>query len=94
MAPKKTSYWYRYVDDMFVIWPRGMEELQKFQHLNNIHTKIKFTMEIETDGLLLFLDTLVTEKPVGSLVHSVYRKLTHTDLCLHEKSHHHPLQNM
>jgi hypothetical protein len=55
--PKKPSCWYRYVDDTFVFWPHGMEELEKFQqHLNNIHMNIKFTMERERNRCLPFLD--------------------------------------
>jgi hypothetical protein len=49
-------------------------------------------MEIETNGSLPFLDVLVTKKPDRSVGHSVYRKPTHIDLCLHAKSHHHPSQ--
>jgi len=34
--PKKPSHWYRYVYDMFVIWPHGGEDLQiSLQHVNN-----------------------------------------------------------
>jgi hypothetical protein len=58
----------------------------------NIHKNIRFTMEIEMNRSLTFLDVLVTKKPNGSLGHSVYRKPTHIDLCLHAKSHHHPSQ--
>jgi hypothetical protein len=89
-----TSCWYRYVDDTYVIWARELDELQKFhQHLNNIHTNIKLTMEIETKGSLPFLDVLVTKKPGSSVGHSVYmKKPPHTDLYLHAKSHHDPSQ--
>ena len=47
-AQKKPSCWYRYVDDTFVIWSHGREELDEFlKYLNSIHPKIQFTMEIE-----------------------------------------------
>jgi hypothetical protein len=56
-AAKKPAHWYRYVDDTFVVWPHGKEELQNFlQHLNSIHPNIKFTMEIEHNKSLPFLD--------------------------------------
>jgi hypothetical protein len=50
-------------------------------------------MEIESDGDIFFLDIdiLVYRRPDGSLGHIVYRKLTHTNLYLNAKSHHHPV---
>jgi hypothetical protein len=37
-AIKKPTRWYRYVDDRFVVWPRGKDELQEcLKHLNYIH---------------------------------------------------------
>jgi hypothetical protein len=53
---------------------------------------VKFTIKMEENGMLPFLDVLVTKKPDGSLGHTVYRKPAHTDLYLHAKSHHHPSQ--
>jgi hypothetical protein len=47
-ASRKPTHWYRYVDDTFVVWPNGEEELHEFlDHLNNIHPNIKFTMEVK-----------------------------------------------
>jgi hypothetical protein len=84
-AAKKPTRWYRYVDDTFVVWPHGKDELQTFlKHLNSIHQNIAFTMEVEKQGTLPFLDVLV-KRPDGSLGHSVYRKPTHTYLYLHAK---------
>jgi hypothetical protein len=43
----------RYVDDTFVVWPHEPARLQQFpQHLNS-H---RFTMEVETNDILRFLD--------------------------------------
>lgn len=90
-AHLKPSLWLRYVDDTFVIWPHGTDSLGTFlAHLNNIHPRIKFTMETEQNGQLPFLDVLVTRRPDGTLGHSVYRKPTHTNRYLHADSHHHP----
>jgi hypothetical protein len=47
-------------------------------------------MEIEDDGHLPFLDIDICRKVDGSLGHKVYRKPTHTNLYLHQKSHHNP----
>jgi hypothetical protein len=46
----------RYVDETFVIWPHGTEELQKFHQ----HTSIKFTVDTEANGSLPFLEVLAT----------------------------------
>jgi hypothetical protein len=74
-SPLKPKLWIRFIDDTFVIWPHGHENLKKFvDHLNNYSEHIKFTMEIEVDGSLPFLDVCVTKKHDGSLGHQVYRK--------------------
>ncbi|XP_077778802.1 uncharacterized protein LOC144326219 [Podarcis muralis] len=89
----KPKLWLRYVDDTFVIWPHGKEKLDSFlTHLNSLHPKIQFTMEIEANNQLPFLDVLIYKKPDGSLGHTIYRKKTHTNRYLHAQSHHHPAQ--
>ena len=38
--------WWCYIDDIFMIWEHGEEELQKFlETLNCYHSTIKFTAE-------------------------------------------------
>ena len=49
---------------------------------------IRFTYEVEEEGALPFLDTLVIRSSEGSLESRVYRKPTHTDQILDFKSHH------
>jgi len=89
-AVLKSVCWFRYVDDTFVIWPHGQKKLTEFlKHLNRLHNKIQFTMGIE-EGHLPFLDIDVYRKTDGSLGHKVYWKPTHTNLYLHQNSHHHP----
>ena len=51
-------------------------------------TTIKFTMELEKDGSLPFLDANLTRKEDGTLNISVFRKQTHTDRYLQLNSHH------
>ncbi|XP_075924849.1 uncharacterized protein LOC142925636 [Petromyzon marinus] len=90
----RPSLWKRYVDDTFVICPHGLPALNLFLHdINSRHPTIKFTMEVEKNGRLSFLDVLFERRPDGSLGHSVYRKPTHTDSYLKPDSHHHPAQN-
>ena len=89
----KPKYWYRYVDDTFVVWSHGREKLEDFwKHLNSLHPNIEFTMEVENERKLPFLDVLVTRKEDNSIDHSVYRKTTHTDRYLKGDSHHPPSQ--
>jgi hypothetical protein len=90
-AVLKPVCWFRYVDDTFVIWPHGQEKQTEFlNHLIRLHNKIQFTMEIEEEGHLPFLDIDIYRKTDGSLGHKVYRKPTHSNLFLHQNSQHHP----
>ena len=77
------------VDDMFVIWPHGQQELHVFhEHLNNQHPGIQFTMEEESGCKLPFFDVLMTKKD-DRLLTSVYQKPTHTERYIPFNSHHH-----
>ena len=89
-AKHKPSLWLRYVDDTFVIWSHGKKTLDEFLlHLNSQRSSIEFTMEMEKDGTLPFLDVLVRRGHHG-LTTTVYRKPTHTDRYLNFRSNHHP----
>ena len=71
--------WKRYVDDTFVIQQESHKE-EFFQHINQVDTSIKFTMEeAGPNGCIPFLDLLITPKADGTLTTKVYRKPTHTD---------------
>ena len=88
-APNPPKWWFRYVDDSHVCVKR--EHVDEFHsHLNSINANIKFTIEIESEGSIAFLDTKTTRQDDGSITVSVYRKATHTDRYLDFKSHHHP----
>ncbi|XP_072048289.1 uncharacterized protein [Amphiura filiformis] len=90
-APHPPRVWLRYVDDTFVVIKR--EHFSEFtEHINSQSDHIKFTSEVEADGQLPFLDTLVKRSEDGSLRVSVYRKPTHTDQYLNFDSHH-PLEH-
>ena len=53
------------------------------EHINNMDSHIQFTTEdAEADGSIPFLDTIVMPQPDDSLLTSVYRKPTYTDLYL------------
>ncbi|KAF2890759.1 hypothetical protein ILUMI_15414 [Ignelater luminosus] len=71
-ASHKPKLWLRYVDDTFVIWTHGREQLDGFlDHLNSIHQKIKFTMKTEDNNQLPFLDVLVKKRQDESVGHTV-----------------------
>ena len=78
--------WEQFVDDVYSILKRTHLE-NFFQHINNLHQNIKFTMEEESNGELAFLDTLL-KRDNGEISVLVYRKPTHTDQYLHYSSHH------
>lgn len=65
----------RFVDDTCVIWPHGHMKLDLLlHHLNSQSNSIKFTMEVEVNGCLPFLDVLLYRLDDGSLSHRVFRK--------------------
>ena len=77
------------MDDTNFIWPHGKEKLVDFViPMNDQSNHIKFTMEIQDNSCLPFLDVLITKKEDGSLAHQVYQKKTHTDKYVHASSHH------
>ena len=85
--------WFRYRDDTWMIWEYSLEVLQLFlTYLNSLHPNIKWTHEIEQNGIMSFLDVLVKRETDGSVTTSVYRKKTHSDRYLHFSSDH-PLKD-
>ena len=74
------------------MWPddNDTDELHPFHHhLNQLYPSIQFTIEMETDGKLPFLDVLVRREE-SHLSMSVYPKPMQTDQCIPFSSHHHP----
>ena len=52
----KPLFWFRYIDDLFMVWTHGNEKLDTFiAYLNNICPTIKFTSERSTTSIP-FLD--------------------------------------
>ena len=70
LRPRK---WLRYVDDTFVLWPHGEDELDTF---HNHHNAQHQSIQKESDGRIPFLDVLVERKET-KLSTRVYRKSTH-----------------
>ena len=76
---------FRYVDDCLAIFSNHEEIKQFCQEINNIHTNIKFTYELEENGKIPFLDVFI-EKRNQSFISSVYRKKTNIGLYTNWKS--------
>ncbi|MCP4473778.1 MAG: hypothetical protein GY821_04275 [Gammaproteobacteria bacterium] len=88
LTQKKPLIWWRYVDDVFCIWPHTSQDLDNFlQEINLLHPSIKFTLELEQNASLPFLDVAVT-RVQNAFITNVYRKPTHTNRYLHYSSHH------
>ena len=61
--PLKPWIWWRYIDDIFMIWEHGEESLKEFiHHLNNTNPFIKFETPAKYSTLSVdFLDVKVTK---------------------------------
>ena len=86
-APTRPRLRKRYVDDTFCILTKGKEH-EFLNHLNSVRPTIQFTMELESDGSISFLDCELHRDTNGRMISKVYRKKTHTDRYLHFQSHH------
>jgi len=69
------TFFYRYVDDIFMIIPKAKVDLM-LASFNSYHPRLKFTCEMEKDNTLNFLNTSVIRTDNGSLVTNWYRKPT------------------
>ena len=83
---KMPTYYRRYVDDTLTIMPDKLSADNFLVTLNNCHSSVKFTMEIENDGMLPFLGTQLLNKST-QIQTKIYVKPTNTGLLLHYKSH-------
>ena len=76
----------RFVNDVYSILKSTHLE-NFFQHINNLHQNIKFTMEEESNGELALLYTLLKQDN-GEIFVLLYRKPVHTDQYPHYSPHH------
>ena len=76
------SFYRRYVDDTFCMF-RQADHVTKFlDFLNSLHPSTKFDLELECDGKLSFLDTVVGREPLSGKP-EVSTKVKATDKGLH-----------
>ena len=70
-SPQKPSVYYRYIDDIFLLWPHGNDSLTHFfEHANNIQQNIQFTHEC-SKTTLPFLDVSfqITQNQIFTTLH-------------------------
>ena len=75
-APFQPHTWLRYIDDIFMIWTEGLDNLKIFiDYLNNIHSTIKFTSSHSSTNIP-FLDVNVSLTNDGNISIDLYTKPT------------------
>lgn len=68
-------FYHRYVDD--IITAASGRQIKRIQeHFNSFHPRLKFTLELEQDGKLPFLDVLIIKDGNGHLSTDWYHKKT------------------
>ncbi|KAE8631062.1 hypothetical protein XENTR_v10001061 [Xenopus tropicalis] len=86
---KSILAYFRYIDDLFLIWTEGEEALLTFhQYLNNLECPIKLTLNYHKDNID-FLDLNIF-KDHSKLGTRLFRKPTDRNSILHASSHHPP----
>ena len=71
-------FWNRYVDDTFTIIHNKDSANEFLHYLNSCHSNIKFTIELEQNNAIPFLDILVTRNQNNTFMTFIYRKKTFT----------------
>ena len=86
-AQRTPHTWWRYIDDIFIIWTEGEDSLRDFiDYLNSAHRTIKFTSKWSYKEVE-FLDVKVINDS-GKLETDVYIKPTDSHQYLHQASCH------
>ncbi|XP_049828734.1 uncharacterized protein LOC126267492 [Schistocerca gregaria] len=84
----KIIYWYRYVDDIICLVDETHNRIEELHsNINTVHPQIHFTMEIEKNQTLNFLDLTITRNN-HQHEFSIYRKPTSTSTVIHNTSNH------
>jgi glycerol-3-phosphate cytidylyltransferase-like family protein len=78
----------RYVDDILIVYNKDITNIENtLIDFNSIHPNIQYTIEKETQNSLNYLDLTITNEQ-NKLTFSIVRKLTSTDLIIHNDSCH------
>ena len=82
--------WYRFIDDIWGLWPHGEEALRTFHDLaNRIHPNIKVDLRV-SDNSIEFLDVEVLLSEAGYISTNLHTKPTDARAYLHYSSDHPP----
>ena len=69
----QTTTYFRHIDDIFIIWPHGIDTLEVFlEDANRTHPNISFTHEYSTTAVS-FLDVIIKINN-GTMATSLYKK--------------------
>ena len=80
--------WWRYIDDIFMVWPHSPTELYSFlSALNNVHETIKFTSNASQESVS-FLDVMIHKDNKGQIETGLYTTPTDAHMYLHYNSYH------
>ena len=81
-----TAHYFRYIDDILLIYPQDLDFYSITDRLNNVEPSIKFTYESEYNSTQPFLDILLIRN-INKLEFKVYRKPTWKNDHIHFYSH-------
>ena len=88
------KFYNRYVDDTFILIQGSNRQIENFKnYLNGINKNIQFTLEIEENNKINFLE-LTVYKAQNEFKLKIFRKPTTTDITIHATSHHPISQKM
>src|SRR5436190_16431202 len=84
----KIKFFGRYVDDIVIFYAGNTRQLEVLnKYLNNISKNLKFTLELESNGSINFLD-LTLKRIDNRIQFSIFRKPTATSHTIHATSYH------
>ena len=85
--PLQPKLWKRSIDNIFMIWPHGMDSLIQFiNHLNAVHPTIKFTSDLsDTDVSFLDLTIYIQQSQLHT---KLYTNTTDRHMYLNYSSEH------
>ncbi|KAI4476044.1 hypothetical protein M0804_013913 [Polistes exclamans] len=87
MLPFPVPFLKVYVDDVITAIPKDRMD-QTLKTFNSVNNRIQFTMEVENNGTLPFLDMNIIRNEDGSIVTNWYVKPTSSGRCINYNSNH------